>query len=228
MAKLFLILKIIFVLFYMGTLSYMANYFFKKSAWDNFNSLCGILAVFGIIFTGQAYLVKAYSHFTTQEVAKFVLVISRYLISLFFIIVNLFSYYMYIASFNKKRYQTQQNIIIMFSVLAFILVTLPQNDYSNPNPGLLLPRLRVIPSVIAGFYVSLILLADAYYKRNPQFQIYAICLVGLNLVQIVNSYFLKAKEDTEFYYYAMTSIIFIFMMAIFYRELYKKKELERF
>ena len=188
----------------------------------------GVLAVIGIIITGQAFIVRAYNYFSPNEALPLILGISRFLVALFFVIVNILSYYMYIAYFNKKRYQNQQNVVWILSVLSIILVALPQNDYAKDVPGLLLPRLRVIPSVIAGLYVSLVLMIDSYYKTNAHFQHYALCLFLLQLVQIVNSYFLKAKAKTEFIYYALICIIFIAMLTIFYRELYKKNELERF
>lgn len=228
MTTLFLVLKIIFVLFYLGILSYMANYFFRKSGWSRFYYILGVLAVIGIIITGQAFIVRAYNYFSPNEALPLVLGISRFLVALFFVIVNVLSYYMYIAYFNKKRYQNQQNVVWILTVLSIILVALPQNDYAKDAPGLLLPRLRVIPSIICGLYISLILMVDSYYKRNAQFQHYALCLFLLQLVQIVNSYFLKAKAKTEFIYYAMICVIFIAMLTIFYRELYKKNELERF
>ncbi|MDO5716841.1 MAG: hypothetical protein Q4Q17_03470 [Tissierellia bacterium] len=228
MVVVFLFIKAIFAIVYLTGLIMMANYFFKKSYGNGLYNLSGMLTVVGIVLTGQVFICRAYALFTKSERSLHVLGWSRMGFVLFFILLNLFSYYMYIQAFQKKRYQQQQNIILALGLIAGILTVLPQNDYYKVSPGMLMPTLRAIPSILMGLYVSLILLMDGYYKRNADFQKYAALLAAVQVVHMVYAFILKADARKEFVIFAMICLLFILMVRIFYRKLAIHNALDRF
>ncbi len=223
------ILKTLFAIVFLITLSYMANYIFKKTSWSNFYKMMGMFTVFGIIMIGQNFIARAYVYFEVNSAsAPRLLGISRLLFVLFFTLVSVFSYYIYIVRFNKKRYQRQQNFVWVLALLSIVLAVLPQNEYARENPGVLLPQIRAIPSVILGIYVSMVVVIDGYYKRSANFQRFGLYLAAMQLVHLIYVFIFRAKAQDEFAVIVMSSILFMLMVYTFYRKLSKINELERF
>ncbi|MCI5675128.1 MAG: hypothetical protein MR314_03065 [Ezakiella sp.] len=223
------ILKVLFAISFLTITIYMTNYLFKKAGWNNFFKVVAILGVVGICMIGQVYLARIYAYFElNQGASPKVLGFSRMIFMLFLILLSLFSYYMYIIAFKKKRYQKQLNLILVFAIVSLVLAILPQNDYSKANPGTLMPRLRAIPSMILGLYVAAVLLMDGYYKRNARFQRYAALLILVQVFHFIYAFPLKAKAGEEYLLFILVSMAFVMMIYIFYRQLSKINELDRF
>lgn len=223
------IFKTVFAIIFLWALGYMARYIFKKTSWSNFYKLMGMFAIFGIIMLGQTFVARAYAYFEINSTsAPKVLAFSRLLFVLFFTLVSVFSYYLYIVKFNKKRYQRQQNFIWVLALLSIVLAILPQNEYIKTNPGVLLPKIRTIPSVILGVYVSLVLIMDGYYKRSANFQRFGMYLLGMQVVHLLYVFLFKARATDEFAIIVLTCILFMMMVYTFYRKLSNMNELERY
>lgn len=223
------IFKTVFAIIFLSALSYMARYIFSKTSWSNFYKLMGMFTIFGIIMIGQTFIARAYAYFELNSAtAPKVIAFSRLVFVLFFTLVSVFCYYLYIVKFNKKRYQRQQNVIWILALLSIVLALLPQNEYIKQNPGVLMPQIRSVPSMILGVYVSLILVMDGYYKRSASFQRFGLYLIGMQIVHFLYVFVFKARANDEFAIIVLASILFMLMVYTFYRKLSTINELERY
>lgn len=223
------IMKTIFAIVFLSTMGYMASYILNKSSWSNFYKLLGVYSIFGIIMLGQAYIVRAYAYFEVNSASlPRVMGISRLLLTLFFTLLSVFSYYLYIVRFKKKRYQRQQNFIWILAIISIVLAVLPQNEYFKENPGRLLPQIRTIPSIILGLYVSFVLTIDGYYKRSGIFQRFGLYLALMQVVQFLYVYIFKVRARDGYTILVFASLIFMLINYSFYRELSSKNELDRY
>ena len=223
------IIKTIFAIVFLSTMAYMASYIFKKSSWSNFYKLLGLYSIFGIIMIGQSYIVRAYAYFEMDSLSlPKILGISRLLIVLFFTLLSVFSYYLYIVRFRKKRYQRQQNFVWILALISIVLAILPQNEYFKENPGLLLPQIRTIPSILLGLYVSFVITIDGYYKRSGIFQRFGLYLAGMQIVHILYVFAFKVRAREEYTIIVFISLLFMLINYSFYRELANKNELDKY
>lgn len=229
MPTLFFIARVIFALIVLSGLSVMANYFFKKSYGSGQYHLCGVLSITGILFFGLLFVTRAYARFSdAAERAAKIVGFGRMGFILFLMLLSVLSYYMYLNAFAKRRYQKQQNVVLLLAALALVLACLPQNDYAKSSPGMLMPVLRSIPSMLLGIYVALILFADGYDKNHAGFQRYAGLLALTQIVHFVYAFFLKAEDRSEYVIFTIVAVIFLLMMRIWYRELVRKNPYDRY
>lgn len=229
MPYIILVVKIIFAVSYVVALSIMANYFFKKAYGNSFYNLCGVLTTIGIILLIFLRLARLYEMvIDTGSVTLFLTGAGKFMFLLFLVLLSVISFYLYVLKFKKSKYQIQQNIVLVLAFISIALLMLPHNAYTKDEPGMLLPVLRMIPSVVLGGYVSLICFLDGYYKRSKEFQLYGIYLSIIQLMHLIYAFYYKGGITGEYFVFVITCICFILMIGMFSKELHKKHALEKF